>query len=158
MWIDKQFPSLGSADYEVTSTPDDDYNCIAYAAGDRSNWWSHAGEYHWPNARRSPSIDSLIEVFIGLGFEICDNGEKATGFDKVALYAKDGNWTHVAVQLPGGDWSSKLGPDEDIRHAALQALAGESYGTVHCCMRRPSRTGSGEPTDAGISTDHENRP
>ncbi len=46
MWIDEKFPGLRSVDYEVTSASNDDYNCIAYAAGDQSNWWSHLGGYH----------------------------------------------------------------------------------------------------------------
>ncbi len=76
---------------------------------------------------------------MGLGFKICGDGEKTEGFDKVAPYAKNGNWTHASVQLPSGDWSSKLGPYEDIMHATPEALASESYGTVHCYMRRPCR-------------------
>ncbi len=142
MWIDEQFPGLASAGYEVTSEPDNDYNCIAYAAGDTTAWWSHAGNYRWPDAGRSPSVASLIEVFSGLGFEICDDAEALEGFEKVALYAKDGNWTHAAIQLPGGDWSSKLGPDEDIRHATPESLAGDTYGNIHCFMRRPRTRGA----------------
>ena len=136
-WIDELFPGLAAAGYEVTSEPDDNYNCIAYAAGDLDNWWSHAGNYRWPNAARSPSVTSLIAVFAGLGYEICNDAAATAGFEKVALYARNGNWTHAAIQLPDGAWSSKLGPDEDIRHAIPESLAGETYGSVHCFMRRP---------------------
>ena len=139
MWIDEMFPGLACVDWEITSEPNDDYNCIAYAIGEETGWWTHAGNYRWPNARRSPSIDSLIEMLVGQDFEICDDGEETAGFDKIALYAKDGNWKHAAVQLPGGAWSSKLGAYEDIRHATPESLAGEFNGNVHCFMRRAQK-------------------
>ena len=139
MWIDETFPGMAYVDWEITSAPNDDYNCIAYAVGEKTRWWSHAGNYRWPNARRSPSIDSLIEMLVGQDFELCDWREENTGFDKVALYAKDGNWKHAAVQLPDGAWSSKLGAYEDIQHATPESLAGEFYGNVHCFMRRAQK-------------------
>ena len=86
----------------------------------------------------TPSIASLIEVFAGLGYEQCENANEETGFRKIALYAdRRGAWTHAAVQLPGGEWSSKLGPDEDISHRAPESLDRAAYGEVHCFMRRP---------------------
>ena len=137
MWIDEQFPRLASEGYEVTSEPTDEYNCIAYAAGDTTAWWSHLPGYRWPNASRTPSINSLIELFQKLGFELCDDAHDEAGLENIALYAKGDQWTHAAVQLPDGSWSSKLGPDEDIRHNTPESLCGESYGQVHCIMRRP---------------------
>ena len=110
MWIDEQFLRLDSEGYEVTREPTDEYNCIAYAAGDTAAWWSHIPGYRWPNASRTPSINSLIELFQALGFELCDAVHEEAGSEKIALYAKDDHWTHAAVQLPGGAWSSKLGP------------------------------------------------
>lgn len=137
MWIDHQFPRLATEGYEITSDPTDDYNCIAYAAGDTTAWWSHIPGYRWPNATRTPSVNSLMQVFNGLGFELCDDAREERGFEKIALYAKGGHWTHAAIQLPGGAWSSKLGPDEDIRHRDPESLSGEAYGQVYCVMRRP---------------------
>ena len=137
MWIDEQFPRLASEGYEVTSEPTDEYNCIAYAAGDTTAWWSHLPAYRWPNANRTPSINSLIELFQRLGFEFCDDAHDEAGLEKIVLYAKGDYWTHAAVQLPGGAWSSKLGPDEDIRHNTPESLCGEAYGQVNCIMRRP---------------------
>ena len=138
MWIDDTFPNLAKEGYEVTSVPSDVYNCIAYAAGDETTWWSHVAGYRWPNARRTPLIESLVEVFAGLGFEQCDNSDEEESFRKVALYAKGLLWTHAAQQLPGGLWSSKLGPDEDISHPNPEALSGAHYGEVYCIMRGPN--------------------
>ena len=64
--------------------------------------------------------------------------------EKVALYADDqGNWTHAALQLPDGWWTSKLGPDEDILHRTPQALLGNVSGHVREIMKCTSPTSSG---------------
>ena len=136
MWIDNQYPRLAEEGYTITSDLDEDYNCIAYAAGDKTTWWSHEDGYHWPNASRTPTINSLIEVFEAIGFEQCANASHEPGFEKVALYQKNGDWKHASMQLQDGAWSSKLGPDEDIRHETPESVSGESYGAVHCIMRR----------------------
>ena len=139
MWIDRQFPGLAAAGYQITSDPDPAYNCIAYAAGETDRWWTYlvGPGYYWPvDASRTPHIHGLVAVFTGLGYAICADAELEAGYQKVALYAKNGDWTHAALQLPDGAWSSKLGPDEDIRHPTPEALAGDSYGQIHCLMRR----------------------
>ena len=46
--------------------------------------------------------------------------------------------THAARQFPGGRWTSKLGPAEDIEHE-LEELAGPLYGEVVLILRRPAR-------------------
>lgn len=140
MWIDQQFPGLAAAGYQITSAPDAAYNCIAYAAGETDRWWTYlvGPGYYWPDyARRTPQIASLVAVFAGLGYAVCGDAAPEAGYQKIALYAKQGNWTHAAIQLPDGAWSSKLGPDEDIRHATPEALISDAYGAIHCLMRRP---------------------
>lgn len=138
-WIDRQLPRLVSEGYAVTSEPDNCYNCIAYAAGENHRWWTYieGEEYYWPaHASRTSAIASLVEVFAGLGYEICPDASVEDGCEKVALYRIGNRWSHAARQLPNGMWSSKLGPDEDISHATPESLAGASYGVVHCIMRR----------------------
>ena len=104
-------------------------------------WCTHLEEadYYWPdNATRTPSIQSLIEAFTGLGYELCELAGNESGFRKIALHAnRQGDWTHAALQLPGGGWSSKLGPDEDISSGTPESLDPDFYGGVHCFMRRP---------------------
>lgn len=136
--IQRLCPGLAGENYTITSPPDPAYNCVAYAAGVTDDWWSQAGIYPWPNAPRTPDIGSLISVFRGQGYELCADADAgvADGYEKVALYAANGLWTHAARQLPGGQWSSKLGVYEDISHQSPQALAGDAYGAVHCIMRR----------------------
>lgn len=38
--LEEAFPNLTAGNYRITSEPDRDYNCIAWAAGDnRKCWW-----------------------------------------------------------------------------------------------------------------------
>ena len=80
----------------------------------------------------------MVRLFAGMEFSVCNTEERETGYDKVAVYAQDGEWTHAARQLESGMWTSKLGFDEDIAHPSPSDLAGEIYGEVHCIMRRQS--------------------
>jgi len=56
-------------------------------------------------------------------------------FEKVAIYALDGEPTHAARQLSDGTWTSKLGKDIDITHT-LRALEGSTYGQVAAYLKR----------------------
>jgi hypothetical protein len=47
--------------------------------------------------------------------------------------------THAALQLPSGEWTSKLGPFEDISHAHENDVNGPAYGAVRFYMSRPVR-------------------
>ena len=135
------FPKLSSSDYEVTSERSRNYNCIAYAADDVSRKWACLPfvPYYWPpDAMQGSGIDALISAYEAIGYETCGDGEIERGFEKVALYV-DANdvWTHAAKQLRNGHWTSKLGDEEDIRHAELESLEGKYYGTVVQFMKRP---------------------
>ena len=72
---------------------------------------------------------------------MCGNGSLEDGYEKVAIYARDGELTHAARQLRDGRWTSKLGKYEDIEHDSLEALYGDGYGeygSVAVFMVRPS--------------------
>jgi len=75
-------------------------------------------------------------MFSGLGFELCDNGVLEAGFAKIALYAKGGEFMHVALQSPQGKWSSKIGGLEDIEHDTLEVLQGDAYGYPKIFMKK----------------------
>ena len=132
MWIDDTFTGL---DYRITSESDEDYNCIAWALDRQDTWWSHLPGYRWIG-QRSPGIESLIALFRELGYEECDSDAVEEDYDKVALYAQGGHWTHAARQLSNGRWTSKLGIYEDIEHATIEGLSGDLYGEVHCIMKK----------------------
>lgn len=132
-WIGEEFPGV---DYKITSEQDNTYNCIAWAAGYNDDWWSYDEDYFWMG-ERGASIQDLVTLFNALGYAECDSDLLEAGYVKVALYAKEGNWTHAARQLENGRWTSKLGVYEDIEHNAPDDLCGDLYGEVHCIMRRP---------------------
>lgn len=137
-WIDEQFKrAVGK--HQVTSDRTRRYNCIAYAAKDDRRWWSYKVGYRWP-AERSDKVFALVEVFKSLGYEKRDATETSLEdkYEKVAIYAKQGCWTHAARQLPSGKWTSKLGVDEDIEHDTPECLCGggDAYGKIHCIMRK----------------------
>jgi hypothetical protein len=123
-------------DFVVTSLPDESYNCVAWAACDtEKNWWPF-GEWWPPNVKRQTTLDCFVEVFEGLKYQICGNGELESGFEKVAIYTRDGRPTHMARQLPSGKWTSKSGTLYDIALADLDGLSGGRIGRVTRFMRR----------------------
>jgi len=133
-----EFPQLASEDYEIVGDPTDQYNCIAYAAGDTSRWWEHNENYHWPDhASRSNSMESLKQVFLGLGFQPCANDSGVEGgYQKVVLYEQEGSWAHAAIQMPNGRWRSKIGRGPVIEHQSPQSLSSGIYGEPTTYMRR----------------------
>ncbi len=131
---------MGGSGYEVTGEASDEYNCIAWAVGVTTPWWGYQnpGDY-WPSSLpHNQEIGTLMRLFAGEGYSLCDDDALEPGYEKIALYAFAGQFTHVAKQLEDGQWSSKLGSREVITHPTLASLAGSIYGNVHCIMRRPS--------------------
>jgi hypothetical protein len=133
--------SSDSTVYEVVK-----YNCIAWAAGKKDNFWWPRPErgYYWPpglprEQLGQETLGNFINAFETEGFEVCGNGRFKNGFEKVAIYV-DGNGhpTHAARLLSSGLWSSKLGDDEDIEHFKLNSLEGRAYGTVAVFLKRPN--------------------
>jgi hypothetical protein len=145
MKADRDFPRLTPRNHYVTSPATADYNCVAWAAGDTEHWWQ-PGVY-WP-ADAPPQdfgISALEGAFRALGFEPCDDDAPDPGLERVALYSKDQFYTHAARQLPGGNWTSKLGKGEDIEHDTPDVIAGGLYGEVARIMRRPSGNDASSP-------------
>lgn len=140
--IRSKFPGLRDVHLKVTSPPDHIYNCMAWAAGDSSAWWSPEdigpGVFVWPaGVPREATLPAWLQVFSTLGYQPCENGEVDPGFEKIAIFANEGVPCHVARQLPSGLWTSKLGTMEDIEHD-LDGLVGERYGSVVAFLRRPT--------------------
>ena len=149
--IERHLPGLEASEYQITSDATDEYNCVAWAVGEDDRWWSHEvdDEYFWPDrAPRSEGVESYQAMFALYGFAECDNGDLERGVEKIALFADEGRFTHVARQLDSGRWTSKLGEDCDIEHE-LEALRSwpdtwpryrsYRYGEVVKFMQRPRR-------------------
>ena len=136
-WLNVLFPSLRNEGFTVVDPPSDRYNCIAYAAGDTSQWWDHTPRRYWPSyATRSERIESLQELFVGLGFRQCDDGSFEPGYQKVALYEDGGEYQHAAIQMRNGAWRSKMGPGPVIEHPSPESLSDGPYGNPTVYMRR----------------------
>lgn len=135
--LEEDFPNLRAAGWRETSERDNKYNCIAYAAYDFRRKWDTARGYYWPpGALREYSVDAWADAFRVQGYRVCDTAELEDGYEKIAIYKKSDRPTHVARQLASGEWTSKLGPDEDINHNTLEALEGDFYGIIDRIMRR----------------------
>jgi len=134
-----RFPLLDPDNHDVTSEPDDAYNCIAWAAGqtDRRWWPIHDSDWYWPDAIVGAETTFVfVDAFRALGYERCADPGLDASLEKVAFFAKDGLVTHAARQLEDGWWTSKMGFSNDLRHR-LKALEGDEYGTVACVVARP---------------------
>ena len=105
------FPRLKGTSYKITSRALQDYNCIAWAAGDSSRWWEPDREYqyYWPEgALRQYTVRAYAEAFLNLGFEICQDEKWEEGQEKVAIFADpDDIPTHAARQLADGAWNEQ---------------------------------------------------
>jgi hypothetical protein len=142
--LKRELPNLTPDNSKPTSGKSNQYNCIAWAAGDAmQNWWPDSnGIGHWPEGvTREETIDAFVEAYRTRGFEICVGGVLESGVEKIALYGiKNASGqtapTHAALQLPSGAWTSKLGPLEDIEHEDHSTVDGPVYGTVVYFMSR----------------------
>ena len=138
--IEGWFPNLAGSQYEIIGEATDEYNCIAWALGVTSSWWGYQnpGDYWPPLLPRNDRIDTVIRLFANEGFSLCNDSVLETGYEKIALYAFVGQFTHASRQIGSGLWTSKLGEREAIVHPTLENLAESIYGSVHCIMRRPT--------------------
>ena len=93
--------------------------------------------YYWPSGvPQDGTVESYMKLFSLCEFTECADGSLEHGVEKIAIYAIDYSFKHVAKQLPDGKWSSKLGGLEDIEHASLDALNGDWYGKTVKYMKR----------------------
>lgn len=142
--IRRFFPALDHDGFDVTSPATPSYNCIGWAAGDDSRWWEPSGlaGHYWPDGLPTGrgehyGVQHYVAAYEAVGFERCTSADLEPDFEKVAVFADAaGSGTHAAKQLDDGSWTSKLGQLQDIRHQALDGVAGQSYGTVHAVLRR----------------------
>jgi hypothetical protein len=98
----------------------------------------------WPaGAPRVVTLDAFIKAFETKGYKLCYSNSREDGLEKVAVYAKIDPIsgvpipTHAALQLETGEWTSKLGPFEDVRHRTIDDVNGPVYGKAACYMSRP---------------------
>lgn len=135
-----EFPRLTADNNQITRPRDRLYNCIAWAAGDTTRFWwpDEWGQSFWPpGVPREETMAAFVLAYETEGYKSCLDGTLENRREKIAIYTLDGKPKHAARQLDDGQWTSKLGRYEDIRHATLDAIEGPVYGTVVMFMERP---------------------
>lgn len=138
--IHQLFPKVAAnpASLSIASPQQWKYNCVAWALDFKDRWMEPSPAGVWPVDEEGFTIDAYSKMFAHFGFEKCANGIKERGFAKIVLYGDDSNtFSHVAKQLPGGKWSSKLGELSDVKHASPDVLISPRYGRPVMFMRRP---------------------
>jgi len=143
-WPPDELPGLNDSTCRITSPDTPIYNCIAWAAKNNSRWWwpDPLGIGYWPLAERTATVDCFVKLFESLGYSICLNASREEGIEKVAIFGhkapdRQATPTHAALQLSNGEWTSKLGPFEDVVHPDLYAVDGPVYGRPLVFMSRP---------------------
>jgi len=141
------FPKLETGKYERASKATGRYNCVAFSNGDERHWWEaglYGGRYYWPsNVAQNNSVAAITEMFTSDGYELTDNREIESGWEKIAIYVSlvDLEFSHVA-KSDGRVWKSKLGKGQDIYHSSLDVLEGDQgdeYGIVDRILKRPTK-------------------
>jgi len=135
----QQFPNSFFDPFLVTSTETPEYNCIAWAYEDMTRWYwpDPSNIYFWPDGiPREVNLNSFMQLFSSIRYEICENGEPEEGFCKIAIFIDpNGIPTHAARQLLNGFWTSKLGKYIDVQHT-IQSIIDGDYGAVGVYMKR----------------------
>lgn len=141
--LKSQLPASYTHDslFKVTSRLNENYNCIAWAMNLDDVWIGNPPrlyvKFWWP--LREPICsdpDVLIRAFEEVGFQKCDDDSHEDGYDKVALYQKDGEWSHAARVLSSTEYHSKLGEHCDIHHGSDADFIKEQYGEKYAYMKR----------------------
>ena len=136
------FPRLTTRNHRVTSPQEVSYNCVSWAAGDSLRRWDPTPhDSFWPDGvTRDVTVEAFVELFQTLGFEPCQDSLLEVGYEKIAIYGLADAFTHVALQLESGAWTSKLGYLEDIEHDDLGSLVSSGYGRPTRFLRRQRTT------------------
>ena len=141
--IAELFPNLRTeGEYEPTSDEDANYNCIAWALYDIRQWWwptPRYGAFWLAQVPRNNKRETVIKIFEMHGYVTCESSDPEPGYEKVALYeiSPESGIEHAARQLQSGEWTSKLGEWEDIRHKTPQSVECDDYGRVVQILKRP---------------------
>ena len=142
-WPPQELPGLDDSTCRITSPDTATYNCIAWAAKTNSRWWwpDSYGIGYWPISERAITVECFVRAFESLGYKICLSDALENGVEKIAIFGiKPPNAeavpTHAALQLDNGEWTSKLGPFEDVVHRDVNAVNGPVYGRPLVFMSR----------------------
>lgn len=129
--LESDFPGLRNQSFLVLAEPSSQYNCYGAVVGDRGRWWQPdtMGYAYWPKgAPRNYSLNGYKECLQYLGYAECTHEAKEVGVRKIAIFVKNNQHTHVALQTSEGLWISKVWQMNEIIHNLFD-LEGESFGS-----------------------------
>jgi hypothetical protein len=144
-WIDHAVPetpeeriarTFAGIEVQITSQQSAHYNCAAWAVGDTEHVWDDQYGF-WPfSDLRGPGVENLIKCYERLGFVPCGLDERLEpGFEKIAVFGRNAEWTHACKQVSECRWWSKHNLFEDIQHGLKDIEA--VYGTLVLILKRP---------------------
>lgn len=87
MSVENSFSNLTADGYQVTSPQSLEYNCIAWAVGDHTQWWWPDDDAFWPTKDRAVTEEVFVKAFVTLGYAPAASEHLESGWDRVALYA-----------------------------------------------------------------------
>lgn len=136
--IKEKWPKLiENINFQFTSLKTWDYNCVAHVLGIDNDWidfyYTDEGDIN-----SDLTINRYVELFEEHGFSKCEDSSIEKGFEKIAIYEDSRKWfSHVALQFENGDWTSKMGDYEDIKHVNIDSVSTGLYGQAVLFMKRP---------------------
>ena len=119
----QHFPKLTPHNHRITSPADPNYNCVAWAASDSTQWWEPG--WFWPID--GADLKSIMEAS---GYCVCSKSDAQQSDVAIVLYRDEGEYTHIAWRLPSGKWTSKFGKWQDIEHDHPEDVAEGIYGEI----------------------------
>ena len=137
--LPKEFPNSSKDPFVITSPITNSYNCIAWAFGDTTKWYWPDDYFvgFWPQEiNRECTLQSFINLYKLIGFEVCENEKFEEGFEKIVIFTDNNNIpTHAAKQINDSLWSSKLGGHHDVSHTKF-SIEGCNYCNYNIIMKR----------------------
>jgi hypothetical protein len=143
-WSSADFPNLHPGNHRVTGSTNNQFNCIAWAAGHSAKWWDpndpeqpEVEHFRPANVPRDYKVTSVVMAYESVGFIRCADGSSEDGVEKIGINADGEEYLHAARQLDNGTWTSKMGRGVVIQHDAPENLVGPGYGQGTVFMKRP---------------------
>ncbi len=99
----RAFPKLTLAAFDKIGDATDNYNCIAWAAGDTTAWWEPGlPDGYWPDGVVEEfTLSAYMQAYGTLGYVPCDSEEIEPGYEKVAIYYEE-RQTYACFQTIAG--------------------------------------------------------
>ena len=134
--IESWFPNIIGKSYKMPQVDERDYNCIAFTLDIYK--WTWPSQKSWPkDIPRNPRLKSFELFYNKHGYvDYNMNHSYEKGFDKIAIYTKEGVVTHACKQFVNS-WRSKCG--RFIIEHQLDWLCGntpDAYGDVSLIMKK----------------------